>query len=149
MDAQQKTQRKALTHFISNCFIWSIESWECIGGCKQGNLNGSGFRVHWSRNGLATQRKGWAATIIWRNVCDFNRGTTLIWSTTISILTWLQSKTQKRQLDSSTGNCDSPNTCFWRIKVVWKIGACHKSTWCPIDANSSSASYDKEQWRIQ
>ena len=134
---------KELTHFISNCLIWSIESWTSIGGCPQGNLNGVGIRVHWIRNDLATQPKR-VVTIIWRNVCDCNRGTSLIWSSTICILTWLQSKIQKRQLDSSTGNCDSPNTCFWSIKVVWKIGACYKSTWCPTDINSSSSASYKE-----
>ena len=132
---------KELTHFISDCFIWSIESWEFIGRCTQGNLNGRGIRVHWIRNVLPTKPKRGGATIIWRNVCDFNRGTTWICSTTICILTWLQSKIQKRQLDSSTGNCDSPNTYLWSIKVVWKIGACYKSTWCPTDINSRSASY--------
>ena len=119
-----------------------------IGGRNQGNLNGVGIRVHWIRNVLATQLKGGVATIIWRNVCDCNRGTTYIWSTTICILTWLQSKIQKRQLDSSTGNCDSPNTCLWRIKVVWKIGACYKSTWCPTDINSRSTSYKELKTRM-
>ena len=137
---------KELTHFISNCFIWSIESWKCIGSGSQGNLNGAGFRVHWIRNVLATQPKG-VVTIIWSNACDFNKGTTWWW-TTICSLTWLQSKIQKRQLDSSTGNCDSPNTYPWRIKVVWKIGACYKSTWCPTDSNSSSASYKELKTRM-
>ena len=137
---------KELTQFISNCLIWSIESWKCIGSGSQGNLNGAGFRVHWIRNVLATQPKG-VVTIIWSNVCDVNKGTTWWW-TTICSLTWLQSKIQKRQLDSSTGNCDSPNTYPWRIKVVWKIGACHKSTWCPTDINSSSASYKKLKTRM-
>ena len=138
---------KELTHFISNCLIWSIESWKFIGGRPQGNNNGVGIRVHWIRNVLATQLKR-AATIIWRNVCDCNRGTTYIWSSTICILTWLQSKIQKRQLDSSTGNCDSPNTCLWSTKVVWKIGACYKSTWCPTDSSSSSASYKEFKTRM-
>ena len=139
---------KELTHFISNCLIWSIESWKFIGGRPQGNLNGIGIRVHWIRNVLATQLKR-AATIIWRNVCDFNKGTTW-WSwSTICTLTLLQSKIQKRQLDSSTGNCDSPNTCLWSTKVVWKIGACYKSTWCPTDSNSSSASYKELKTRMQ
>ena len=138
---------KELTHFISNSLIWSIESWKFIGGRLQGNLNGIGIRVHWIRNVLATQLKR-AATIIWRNVCDFNKGTTW-WSwSTICTLTLLQSKIQKRQLDSSTGNCDSPNTYLWRIKVVWKIGTCYKSTWCPTDTNSRSASYKELKTRM-
>ena len=138
---------KELTHFISNCLIWSIESWKFIGGRLQGNLNGIGIRVHWIRNVLTTQRKGFT-TIIWCNVCDFNRGTTL-WSwSTVCTLTLLQGKIQKRQLDSSTGNCDSPNTHLWRTKVVWKIGACYKSTWCPTDINSSYASYKELKTRM-
>ena len=137
---------KELTHFISNCLIWSIESWKFTGGRLQGNLNGIGIRVHWIRNVLATQLKR-AATIIWRNVCDFNKGTTWC-SSTISSLTLLQSKIQKRQLDSSTGNCNSPNTYLWRTKVVWKIGACYKSTWCPTDINSRFASYKELKTRM-
>ena len=138
---------KELTHFISNSLIWSIESWKFIGGRLQGNLNGIGIRVHWIRNVLATQPKG-VVTIIWCNACDFNKGTTW-WSwSTICTLTLLQSKIQKRQLDSSTGNCDSPNTCLWSTKVVWKIGACYKSTWCPTDSNSSSASYKELKTRM-
>ena len=117
-----------------------------IGGRNQGNLNGVGIRVHWIRNVLATQPKG-VVTIIWCNACDFNKGTTWC-SSTISSLTLLQSKIQKRQLDSSTGNCDSPNTCLWSTKVVWKIGACYKSSWCPTDTNSRSASYKELKTRM-
>ena len=130
-----------LTHFISNCLIRSFESWECIAGCYQCNLNGACIWVHRIRYWLATQPE-WTAAIIWRNIRDYKTGATKICAWTICVLTFLLSEIQEGQLDSPTWNCDSPNTYLLWINVVWKVGAWDKSTWWPADGNSTNTGYN-------